>query len=110
VWDPRDPSVSHLAVPLSLGLYLEDFVYFLENPNVEALFGCLLRGQVKVDFMGLVEWFLGIHFSWRFTSLRVDVHLNQTGFAANLVEHFCRDSWILGTLPPRLLLFGWGFL
>ena len=43
--------------------------------------------------MGLVEWFLGIHFSWRFTSSRVDVHLNQTGFAANLVKQFCRDSW-----------------
>jgi hypothetical protein len=43
--------------------------------------------------MGLVEWFLGIHFSWRFTSSRVDVHLNQTGFAANLVEQFCRNLW-----------------
>jgi hypothetical protein len=45
--------------------------------------------------MGLVEWFLGIHFSWRFTSLQVDVHLNQTGFAANLVEQFCQYSWDL---------------
>jgi hypothetical protein len=43
--------------------------------------------------MGLVEWFLGIHFSWRITPLRVDVHLNQTGFAANLVEQFYPDSW-----------------
>jgi hypothetical protein len=68
-------------------------VYFLEDPNVEALIKHLLQEQVKVDFMGLVEWFLGFYFSWRFTSLRVDVHLNQTGFAANSVEHFCRDSW-----------------
>ncbi len=59
----------------------------------EALFERLLWEQVKVDFMGLVEWFLGIHFLWRFTSSRVDVHLNQTGFAAILVEQFCRDSW-----------------
>ena len=43
--------------------------------------------------MGLVEWFLGIHFSWRFTPSTVDVHLNQTGFAAHLVEQFCRDTW-----------------
>jgi hypothetical protein len=42
--------------------------------------------------MGLVEWFLGIHFSWCFTSLQIDVHLNQTGFAANLVKQFCWDS------------------
>jgi hypothetical protein len=76
-----------------LGLYVDDFVYFSEDPEVEVLFERLLRERVKVDFMGLVEWFLGIHFSWRMTSSRVDVHLNQTGFAANLVEQFCRDSW-----------------
>jgi hypothetical protein len=68
-------------------------VYFSEDPEVELLFERLLRERVKVDFMGLVEWFLGIHFSWRMTSSQVDVHLNQTGFAANVVEQFCRDSW-----------------
>jgi hypothetical protein len=74
VRDPQDPSTSHSAVPLSLGLYVDNFVNFLEDPNVEALFECLLREQMKVNFMGFVEWFLGIHFSWRFTSLQVDVH------------------------------------
>ena len=59
---------------------------------MESLFERLLKALVKVDFMGLVEWFLGIHFSWRFTPSKVDVHLNQTGFAANLVEQFCRDA------------------
>ena len=42
--------------------------------------------------MGVVEWFLGIHFSWRITSTSVAVHLNQSGFAANLVESFFQDS------------------
>jgi hypothetical protein len=93
VRDPRNPSAPHLDVPLSLGLYINDFVYFSEDPDVEVLFEHLLQERVKVDFMGLVEWFLGIHFLWRFTSSRVDVHLNQTGFAANLVELFCWDSW-----------------
>jgi hypothetical protein len=93
VRDPRNPSAPHLDVFLSLGLYVDDFVHFLEDPNVEVLFERLLQERVKVDFMGLVEWFLDIHFSWRFTSSGVDVHLNQTGFAANLVELFCRDSW-----------------
>jgi hypothetical protein len=36
VRDPRDTSASHLAVPLSLGLYVDNFVYFLEDPDVEA--------------------------------------------------------------------------
>jgi hypothetical protein len=43
--------------------------------------------------MGLVEWFLGIHFSWRITKSAVAVHMNQSGFAANLVEQFFRDKW-----------------
>jgi hypothetical protein len=86
VQDPWDPSASHLAVPLSLGLYIDNFVYLLEDPDVEALFEQLFWERVKVNFMSFIGWFLGIHFSWRFTSLQVDVHLNQTGFAANLVE------------------------
>jgi hypothetical protein len=72
---------------------VDDFVYFSEDPAVEALFERLLRERVKVDFMGLVEWFLGVHFSWRITNSTVDVHMNQSGFAANLVEQFCRDEW-----------------
>jgi hypothetical protein len=76
-----------------MGLYIDDFVYFSADPAVEELFEWLLRERVKVNFMGLVEWFLGIHFSWRITHSWVNVHLNQTGFAANLVEQFCRDLW-----------------
>jgi hypothetical protein len=93
VRDPLDPPVSPTSVPLSMGLYVVDFVYFSEDPAVKALFEHLLRERIKVDFMGVVEWFLGIHFSWRITPSWFDVHLNQTGFAANLVEQFCRDSW-----------------
>jgi hypothetical protein len=86
VRDPSNILTVPLTVPLLLGLYVDDFVYFSEDPAVECLFERLLQECVKVDFMGLVEWFLGIYFSWHFTSSRVDVHLNQTGFAANLVE------------------------
>ena len=78
---------------MSIGLYVDNFAYFSKDPEVETLSKRDLQDRVKVDFMGLVEWFLGIHFSWRITPLKVDVHLNQTGFAANLVEQFCRDSW-----------------
>jgi len=66
---------------MSLGLYVDDFVYFSEDPASEALFERLSRERIKVDFMGLVEWFLGIHFSWRITKSAVDVHMNQSGFA-----------------------------
>jgi hypothetical protein len=43
--------------------------------------------------MGIVEWFLGVHFSWCISSSSVSVHLNQSGFASNLVESFfCKTN------------------
>ena len=41
-------------------MYVDNFVFFSEDPAVETLFECLLQEQIKVDFMGLVEWFLGV--------------------------------------------------
>ncbi len=55
--NPCNSSASPSPVLLSLGLYVDDFVYFSEDPSVEALFKLLLQERVKVDFMGLVEWF-----------------------------------------------------
>ena len=43
--------------------------------------------------MGLVEWLLVNHFSWKITKSLVDVQMNQSGFASNLVEQFCCNSW-----------------
>jgi hypothetical protein len=55
---------------------------------VEALFCWLLAKCCKVDFMGIITWFLGIHFLWQVTPSAVSVHLNQSGFASNLVDSF----------------------
>jgi hypothetical protein len=38
--------------------------------------------------MGIVNWFLGVHFSWQLTPLTVTIHLNRSGFATNLVKSF----------------------
>ncbi len=92
VQDPKDPPGLQSPKPLVPGIYVNDFIYFSEDPAVEALFERLLRERVKVEFMGLVEWFLGVHFSWRITKSTVDVHMNQSGFATNLIEQFCRDE------------------
>jgi hypothetical protein len=48
---------------LSLGIYIDNFVYFSEDPAVEDLFYWLLAEQCKIDFMSIINWFLGIHFS-----------------------------------------------
>jgi hypothetical protein len=92
IQDPSDPSSEKSSSPHTLGLYDDDFVYFSEDPAVEALFCHLLGERCKVDFMGVVEWFLGIHFAWRITSNSISNHLNQSGYAANLVKSFFQDS------------------
>jgi hypothetical protein len=76
--DPRDPSALASAsfVPLFLGLHVDGFFYFSEDPVVETLFKCLLMEQVKVDLMGLMEWFWGIHFSWCFSKSDLVIHMN----------------------------------
>jgi len=84
--DPSDPADSPSTSPLSLGLYVDDFVFFSEDPAVEAKFQRLLQAEATVDFMGTVEWFLGTHFQWMVTPDLVQVHLSQTGFASHLVE------------------------
>jgi hypothetical protein len=92
VRDPYNPDAPVSTVPLSLGIYVDDFVYFSADPAAEDLFCRLLAERCKVDFMGIVEWFLGVHFSWRITPSSVAVHMNQSGFAANLVKSFFRQS------------------
>ena len=70
IHNPHNPSAAQSSAPLSIGLSVDDFVYFSEDLEVESLFERLLQDHVKVDFMGLIEWFLGIHFSWCFTRQR----------------------------------------
>ncbi len=93
----RDPhnlsSPCNSSSPLLLGLYVDNFVYFSNNPKVEKLFEHVLPQGNEVEFMGLTEWFLGIHFSRHFTNSDIAVHLNQSGYAANLVEQISWDSW-----------------
>ncbi len=101
VHDPSAPSGPKLTSPLTLGLYVDDFVYFSEDPAVRSLFCCLLAERCKVDFMGIVEWFLGIHFSWRLTSSLVAVQLNQSGFHPTWLK---ASSTTHGTLLQRLRL------
>ncbi len=84
--DPSTPDATPASTPLTLGLYVDNFVYFFDDPYVERLFERLLSSLVTVDFMGTVEWFLGTHFQWHKTGDEVSVHLSQTGFAAHLVE------------------------
>jgi hypothetical protein len=72
--------------PLTLGIYVDDFVYFLKDPQVERRFEQLLTNLVTVEFMGTVDCFLRTHFQWSSSSDNVSIHMNQTGFAMHLVK------------------------
>jgi hypothetical protein len=55
IQNPSDPSGTKTDVPLSLGLYIDNFIYFSEDPAVKDLFCQLLAQWCKVDFMGIVN-------------------------------------------------------
>ncbi len=84
--DPSKPVAKPLTAPLTLDIYVEDFVYFLEDPQVKRQFEQLLADLVTVDFMGTVDWFLGTHFQWSSSPGSISIHMNQTGFAVHLVK------------------------
>ena len=52
---------------LYLVIYVDDFIYFSPSSDVERLFEEKLAEAVVVDFMDVVDYFLGIRFDWNFT-------------------------------------------
>jgi len=88
---PNAPCIFHGTIipgkpPLYLGLYVDDFIYFSTDDEVEKEFESLLKQQTNVDFMGQVSHFLGIRFQWRKTKGRLQVHLSQEAFSENLIQ------------------------
>ncbi len=86
VVNPSDSADTPSSDPLTIGLYVDDFVYFSADSEVEAKFQRLLKQHITVNFMCTVEWFLGTHFQWSVTLAVVKVHLSRTGFASHHVE------------------------
>ncbi len=75
--DPSNPSADIPTTKLTLGIYVDDFVYFSEDPEVECHFQRILSNYVTVDFMGTVDWFLGTHFQWSISSDKVAVQFQS---------------------------------
>ena len=72
--------------PLYLGLYVNDFVYFSEDPAVEHAFQQKFSSLSNVNFMGKGTHFLGIKFEWKSTPDNVLAHLSQPAFTENLIK------------------------
>jgi hypothetical protein len=73
--------------PLYLVLYVDDFLYFSPDADVEKHFELSLAKKLKVDFMGDAEFFLGIKFDWVFSSDgHLDCRLSQDAFVNVIVD------------------------
>jgi transposase InsO family protein len=73
--------------PLTIGLYVDDMVYYSVTDAVERRFEEILAAKFKISFMGVVNWFLGTHFTWLdLPDGEISVHMSQVAFAQNLVE------------------------
>ena len=83
-----DHPVSPSDEPIMVGLYVDDFIYFGLSDDVERRFQTLLSAEIAVTFMGVVNWFLGTHFTWAQRGSKISVHLCQGAFAQNLVERY----------------------
>ncbi len=88
IHNPSNDLDNTSPIPIMLGLYVDDFVFFPNSTDVENKFQRILSQLINVEFMGTVEWFLGTHFSWNITPTDVEFQLNQSGFSHNLVESF----------------------
>ena len=80
-------------MPLTLSLYVDDFVFFSICYVVEYKFQSIFSCMLMVNFMGVIAWFLGIHFSWHLASGKVDIHINQSSLTRNPVERFNMQDW-----------------
>ena len=74
-------------MPLTIGLYADDMVYFSISDEVERCFEQIIASQFNISFMGVIHWFLGTHFTWQdLPAGELSVHLSQVTYAQNLVE------------------------
>ncbi len=70
-----------------LAIYVDDFLYFSLDDEVEQYFQTALSQKLKVDFMGDTEWYLGMKFDWHhFSDGSVNCCISQEGYAAVIVD------------------------
>ena len=81
---PHDPCVYKGKSPaggtIIFGMYVDDCAYFGSDDATEQWFEKELGSHLKIDFMGDLSYYLGVHYVWGKTSDgRLTVHLSQAG-------------------------------
>jgi hypothetical protein len=87
--------------PLYVSLFVDDFICFSTNPDVEAHFENELAQKVKVDFMGQADYFFCVQFHWtRHHDNHVSVHLSQEAYANHITDFMGLSN---ATLSPTMI-------
>jgi hypothetical protein len=74
-------------LPIYIGIYVYDIIYFSVSNSVEHQFEQTLGTFVNANFMGQVSHFLGIEFQWdHHADGRLSVTLTQESFAESLID------------------------
>jgi hypothetical protein len=71
--------------PLYLAVYVDDFIYFSPDDTVERHFETAMQAQLRVDFFGTVEWFLGTYYDWSREDGHASEHLSQEANSHQLI-------------------------
>jgi hypothetical protein len=81
--------------PLYITIYVDDFIYFSLDDEVEQYFQTSLSQKIKVDFIGDAKWYIGIKFDWhKFLGGSLSCHLSQEGYTTTIVEEMGLSSAI----------------
>jgi hypothetical protein len=79
--------------PLYLALYVDDFVYFSLDDEVEHYFQNALSQKLKIDFLGEAEWFLGMKFDWSYQNDgTLHCRISQEGYATTIANEMGLSS------------------
>jgi Reverse transcriptase (RNA-dependent DNA polymerase). len=75
--------------PLYVGIYVDDFIYFSSDPEVEQTFETILptKTNLQIEFNGPIHHFLGITFTHAYTDDgHLTIHLSQESDINQLLE------------------------
>jgi hypothetical protein len=66
IQSPLITTTSSNCKPVHVGIYIDDFMFFSEDPTEEENFKtALCTCTVPIDWMGTVDYFLGTAFNWK---------------------------------------------
>ena len=75
--------------PIHVGVYVDDSIFYSTEPAEEELFKAGLANEIKVDFVGDVDFFLDTAFTWiRQSNGHLSVHMTQTAFTKFSAHRF----------------------